>query len=89
MEVVKKLSLWISLILGLIINKTKKMKVNINYCSIHNFGLSNIHWWVFMFKRYTYIKGFIVRILGVYINVRENNSTEKLLQIARQQNKPQ
>lgn len=65
------------------------MKINISYCSICHFNLSSIHWWVFMFKRYTYINGFILRIFGVYINVRENNSTEKLLQIAKKQNTQQ
>lgn len=34
-----------------------------------------------MYKPYTNIKGFILRICGVYINVRENNATEKLIKI--------
>jgi hypothetical protein len=32
-----------------------------------------------MFKRYKYVKGFIMRIFGVYINVRESNATDKLI----------
>ena len=37
--------------------------------------------WFFMFKRYTAVKGFIMRICGVYFNVRENNATEKLIKL--------
>lgn len=61
------------------------MKINISYTSISHFNLSSVHWWVFMFKRYTYINGFIIRIFGVYINVREKDATDKLLKIAKQQ----
>jgi len=38
---------------------------------------------MWMFKRYTYVKGFIMRIFGVYINVREDYATEKLISLAR------
>ena len=55
------------------------MKININYCSIKNYNKTNITQWVWMFKRYKYVKGFIMRIFGVYINVRESNATDKLI----------
>jgi len=42
--------------------------------------------WFYMFKKYSYIKGFIIRICGVYINVREDNATEKLIAIANAKN---
>lgn len=57
------------------------MKINIDYCSIKNYNKNNIIQWIWMFKKYKYIKGFIVRILGVYINIRENYATEKLIKI--------
>lgn len=40
-----------------------------------------------MFKKYNYVKGFIIRIFGVYINVRERNATEKLIEIAKSNSK--
>jgi len=42
--------------------------------------------WFYMFKKYTNIKGFVIRICGVYINVRENNALEKLIAIANAKN---
>jgi hypothetical protein len=41
--------------------------------------------WVFYFKRYTYVKGFVMRIFGVYINVRERDAYNKLLKIINQE----
>ncbi len=60
------------------------MEVDISYCSTKHYDKTNIMQWVWMFKRYTYIKGFIVRIFGVYINVRENDSFNKLIKIGRE-----
>lgn len=59
------------------------MKININYCSIKHYNKTNITQWMWMFKQYKYVNGFIVRIFGVYINIRESNATEKLIRIAR------
>jgi hypothetical protein len=58
------------------------MKININYCSAKHYDETNIMQWMWMFKRYKYVKGFIMRIFGVYINVRESNATEKLIKIS-------
>jgi hypothetical protein len=33
-----------------------------------------------MFRRYTYVKGFVMRIFGININVRENNAREKMIE---------
>lgn len=33
-----------------------------------------------MFKKYKHIKGFIFRFFGIYFNIRENNTTEKLIE---------
>ena len=62
------------------------MKINISYCSTEHYNKNNITQWICMFKRYTYVKGFIMRIFGLYINVRESNATEKL--IAKTLNQP-
>lgn len=35
--------------------------------------------WFFYFKRYSFIRGFILRFLGIYLNVRENKALWKLL----------
>ena len=56
------------------------MKINISYISTKHYDRTNIIQWVWMFKRYTYVKGFIMRIFGIYINVRENNATEKMIE---------
>lgn len=37
--------------------------------------------YLFMFKKYKYIKGFIVRIFGIYVNVREDMALQKLIEI--------
>lgn len=59
------------------------MKININYISIKHYDRTNIMQWVWWFDKYKYIKGFKIRLFGVYINVRENNATEKLIKISR------
>ncbi len=54
------------------------MKINIDYISPKYYSRKNIKQWFWYFKRYIFIKGFIIRILGLYINVRENNAAEKI-----------
>lgn len=58
------------------------MKINITYCSIKDYDRKNINQWMWTFQRYKYIRGFIMRIFGVYINVCESNAIEKLTKIA-------
>jgi hypothetical protein len=58
-----------------------KMKIDISYMHYKKYGNICGHYWFFMFKRYTFVKGFIVRIFGVYINFREKNAFEKLIKI--------
>lgn len=58
------------------------MKVHISFTPTIHYDKSNIMQWVFMFERYTYLKGFKLRILGLYINVVENNAQQKLINIA-------
>ncbi len=43
---------------------------------------STIGQWFSMYRSYTYVDGFIMRICGVYFNVREKGATEKLIAIA-------
>lgn len=57
------------------------MKINISYCKPYVSGIGLYKEWFFMFKRYTAVNGFIIRIFGVYFNVRENNATEKLIKL--------
>ena len=57
------------------------MKINVSYISTKYYDRTNIIQWMFMFKRYTAVKGFIMRIFGLYVNVRENNATEKLIKL--------
>ena len=59
------------------------MKINISYTKRNIYKDISLKQWFFMFKRYHYISGFMFRIFGVYFNVREKNSTEKLIKIAR------
>ena len=63
------------------------MIINISYISTRYYDRTNIIQWIWMFKRYKYIKGFIMRIFGVYINVRENNAFNKLIEIGKEHNK--
>lgn len=55
------------------------MKVNIYYCPISDYNKTNITQWAFMFRRYKFINGFVMRVFGIYINIREKNATQKLL----------
>ena len=55
------------------------MKININYISIKHYDWSNISWWFWYYKPYTYIKGFNIRICGIHFNIREKNGTEKMI----------
>jgi len=57
------------------------MKIDVSYISTKYYDRRNIIQWIFMFKRYTAVRGFIMRIFGIYINVRENNATEKLIKL--------
>ena len=34
------------------------------------------------FRTYKFVRGFMLRIFGVHINIRERNATEKLIRIA-------
>lgn len=54
------------------------MKISINYCSIMHYNKSTIIQWVYYFKKYTYIKGFIIRIFGLYINISLKKVGEKV-----------
>jgi len=47
-----------------------------------NYNKSNITQWMWYFKKYKYVRGVIFRIFGVYVNIRERNSFEKLIAIA-------
>ena len=58
------------------------MKININYTALSHYNKNNYSYWLWYFKKYTNIKGFIFRICGVYINCRENNATAKLIALA-------
>ena len=63
------------------------MKVNVSFMSYGRYKklCDGIYpEWFWMFRRYTYVRGFILRICGVYINVRERNATEKLIKFAAQ-----
>lgn len=63
------------------------MQINLYYISTKHYTWRSINQWMFWFSRYNYIKGFKMRIFGVYINVREDNATQKLLKIAHERAK--
>lgn len=58
------------------------MKIDISYCSTKYYDKKNICQWMYMYKKYENIKGFIIRVFGIYINIRENDATNKLIHIA-------
>jgi CRISPR/Cas system-associated protein endoribonuclease Cas2 len=55
------------------------MKINVSYTSWKHYDRSSISQWMWMFKRYTLVRGFIMRVFGIYINVRESNAAEKMI----------
>jgi hypothetical protein len=66
------------------LSKTIKiMETNVSFISPKHYDINNINQWMFHFHTYKNIKGFIFRMFGIYFNVREKNSTEKLIQIWR------
>lgn len=38
--------------------------------------------WFFYFRKYRYIKGFNIRLFGIHVNLRDKDSTNKLIHIA-------
>lgn len=38
-------------------------------------------YWFCHFRKYKFVKGFNMRVFGFYINVRENNATDKLIKM--------
>ena len=57
------------------------MEKSISFTNIKYYNISNIHQWIWTFKKYNNIKGFIFRFFGIYINIRENNSFDKLMNL--------
>jgi len=55
------------------------MKLNISYISRKHYDKSNINQWTWYFNTYKHVRGFTMRILGIHINVRENNATNKII----------
>lgn len=59
------------------------MKIDVKFISTKYYDRTNIGQWFWYFKPYTFVNGFIMRIFGVYFNVREDNATEKLIEIGK------
>jgi hypothetical protein len=55
------------------------MKINISFQKPFGTRYNDISQWIWMSKRYTACFGFIVRFFGIYINIRENNATDKII----------
>ena len=55
------------------------MRVTFKYISLKYYPLNKIGYWIWYFKRYSSIKGFNIRIFGCHFNVRENNTTAKII----------
>jgi hypothetical protein len=56
------------------------MKVDITY--IKRSKSNSFVKWMWYFRTYKFVRGFMLRIFGVHINIRERNATEKLIRIA-------
>ena len=59
------------------------MKIDISFQS--PFGIKYITQWMWMYKEYTACYGFIIRFFGIYINVRENDATYKIMEKAKEE----
>ena len=57
------------------------MKINIKFISPKYFDKKSIAQWAWKYTKYKYIKGGIIRIFGIGVNVRENNAIDKLIEI--------
>jgi len=60
-----------------------KLRIGISYTPLRHYSLSSIGCWIFHFQKYRLISGFILRIFGVYFNVRDKGGTDKLTEIRR------
>lgn len=58
------------------------MKISITYMSYKKYGKDCGPGWFYYFKKYKNIKGFILRIFGIYINIRERDALKKLTALA-------
>ena len=57
------------------------MKVTCDFISPKHYDRTNFMQWAFRFWRYTFIRGFILRVFGLTINVTEKGATQKLINI--------
>ena len=62
-----------------------KTRVTCSYTSTKYYTKKSIMQWICMYKPYTNVKGFIIRIFGLYINIRDKDATAKLIKIFQQQ----
>jgi len=64
------------------------MDVDIIFTTPWGYSFKDLKSWLFLYGKYKYIKGFKLRVVGFYINVREKNATEKLIAMAKAKQKP-
>ena len=55
------------------------MKITLEYVSTKHYNGKNIIQWMWMFRKYAYVKGFTIRLFGININIRESNATQKMI----------
>ena len=57
------------------------MKTDVSYTKrvYYKDAQDGLKQWIFYFRKYESIRGFIMRIFGVYFNVREKNARQKLI----------
>lgn len=66
------------------------MKITVNYISpfafktINTYKFKTILNWIYWFRKYEYVSGFMIRLFGIHVDVREKNATEKLIKLARE-----
>lgn len=60
------------------------MKRDVQYCPLNLF--CSISDWMFYFRRYKNVKGYVLRLFGFQFNVRERDTLNKLLNKAKEEN---
>lgn len=61
------------------------VRITISYVSLKHYKESSlrsiIKFWLFYFKKYTFVKGFNLRVFGLNFNIREGGFLEKILKM--------
>jgi hypothetical protein len=57
------------------------MSVSVTYVKKKLYEGQSLKYWRWYFKKFTFIRGFQIRLFGVHVKVTESNATNKLIKM--------